>query len=183
MRYYEFAISGVEENIKELIQDKEYLREYRWANALCAVNSYMYNNLKNNLGFLAYRQEANDKILAVFFFDEKKENLDNVYDYIIEVLESVFEIKRRSLIPNEITMYEFLDCFREAKRRGLENHGSKIIEISNLFIYEYFIDNSKSCYFKFDEKIITEPLNEKMAIYDKEFIAELSNIESHSNRQ
>ena len=181
MRYYEFAISGVEENIKELIQDKEYLREYRWANALCAVNSYMYNNLKNNLGFLAYRQEANDKILAVFFFDEKKENLDNVYDYIIEVLESVFEIKRRSLIPNEITMYEFLDCFREAKRRGLENHGSKIIEISNLFIYEYFIDNSKSCYFKFDEKIITEPLNEKMAIYDKEFIAELSNIESHSN--
>ena len=68
MRYYEFAISGVVENIKELLQDKEHLREYRWATPICAVNSYMYQNLKNNLGFLAYRQESDDKILAVLFF-------------------------------------------------------------------------------------------------------------------
>ena len=181
MRYYKFAIKGNEEKIKELLKEKESLREYRWANAICAVNNYMYNNLKNNLGFLGYRQEPDDKILATFFFDEKKENLENAYDYIIEVLERVFEIKRWSLIPDEITMYEFLDCFREAKRRGLENYGSKIVEISNLFIYEYYIDNSKSYHFKFDEKIIPESKIEKKAIYDKEFIAELSNIESHSN--
>ena len=50
MRYYEFAIRGVAEDIKELLQDKEYLSEYRWSNAICAVNSYMYHNLKNNVG-------------------------------------------------------------------------------------------------------------------------------------
>ena len=50
MRYYEFAISGVAEKIKGLLQDKECLREYRWSNAIFAVNSYMYRNLKNNVG-------------------------------------------------------------------------------------------------------------------------------------
>lgn len=99
MRYYEFAISGVAENIKELLQNKECLREYRWANALCAVNSYMYHNLRNNLVFLAYRQETDDKILAVLFLDEKKETLENAYDYIVEVLECVFEIKRILISP------------------------------------------------------------------------------------
>lgn len=29
MRYYEFAFSGAVEKIKGLLQDKEYLREYR----------------------------------------------------------------------------------------------------------------------------------------------------------
>lgn len=181
MRYYEFAFSGAVEKIKGLLQDKEYLREYRWANALCAINNYMYNNLKNNLGFLTYRQESADKILAVFFFDEKRETLENVYEYISEVLESVFEIKRRIFTQNEITMYEFLDYFREAKRRGLENYGNKIVEISNLFIYEYYMDNSKSYHFKFEEKIIPKTKTEKNAIYDEEFIKELSNIELHSN--
>lgn len=181
MRYYEFAISGVTEKIKGLLQDKECLREYRWSNAICAVNSYMYHNLKNNVGFLAYRQETDDKILAVLFLDEKRETLENAYDYIIEVLESVFEIKRIQLTPSEITMYEFLDCYREAKRRDFDNHGTRFVELSNLFIYEYYADNSKSYHFNFNEKIISETIAEKIAIYDEEFIKELSNIELHSN--
>lgn len=181
MRYYEFVISGVEENIKELLQNKECLREYRWGNALWAVNSYMYRNLRNNLGFLAYRQETDYKILAVLFFDEKKETLENAYDYIVEVLESVFEIKRIQLTPSEITMYKFLECYREAKRRDLDNHGNRFVELSNLFIYEYSIDHSKSYHFEFAERIIPEIKTGKIAIYDKDFITELSNIESHSN--
>lgn len=32
----------------------------------------MYNNLKNNLGFLTYRQESADKILAVFFLMKRE---------------------------------------------------------------------------------------------------------------
>ena len=72
MRYYEFVISGSAETIKELIQDKECLREYRWGNPICAVNSYMYHNVKNDVGFLAYRQDTDDKILAVLFYDEKR---------------------------------------------------------------------------------------------------------------
>ena len=107
--------------------------------------------------------------------------MENVYEYISEVLESVFEIKRRIFTQNEITMYEFLDYFREAKRRGLENYGNKIVEISNLFIYEYYMDNSKSYHFKFEEKIIPKTKTEKNAIYDEEFIKELLNIELHSN--
>ena len=181
MRYYKFAFAVAVEKVKGLLQDKEYLREYRWENAICAVNSYMYHNLKNNVGFLAYRQETDDKILAVLFLDEKKETLENAYDYIIEVLESVFEIKKIQLAPNEITMYEFLDCYRETRRRGFDNYGNKFVELSNLFIYEYYMDDSKPYHFKFEEKIIPETKTEKTAIYDEEFIKELSNIELHSN--
>ena len=144
MRYYEFALRGVAEDIKELLQNKECLREYRYYNPICSVNSYMYHNLKNNVGFLAYRQETDDKILAVLFFDEKRETLDNAYDYIIEALESVFEIKRIQLTPSEITMYEFLDCYREAQRRDFNNHGNRFVDLSNLFIYEYYMNNEKS---------------------------------------
>lgn len=43
------------------------------------------------------------------------------------------------------------------------------------------MDNSKSYHFKFEEKIIPETKTEKTAIYDEEFIKELSNIELHSN--
>ena len=183
MRYYEVAFSGAVEKIKGLLQDKEYFREYRWRNAICAVNSYMYRNLKNDVGFLAYRQEMDDKILAILFLDEKRETLENAYDYIIKVLESVFEIKRIQLIPSEITMYEFLDCYREAQRREFENIGTRFVKLSNLFIYEYYMDkdNSKSYHFKFEEKIIPKTKIEKNAIYDEEFIKELSNIELHSN--
>ena len=117
MRYYKFAISGSDENIKELIQEKDYLREYRWGSGLCNLNSYMYQNLKNNLGFFAYRQEDDEKILAAMFLDERRETLENAYDYILEILERAFELKRLQLTPIEITMYEFLDCHREAKRR------------------------------------------------------------------
>lgn len=181
MRYYKFVLSGKVEKIKGLLQDKEYLREYRWVNPICAVNSYMYQALKNNIGFLAYRRETDDKILAVLFLDEKRETLENAYDYIIEVLESVFEIKRIQLTPNEITMYQFLDCYRESQRRDYNNNPTSFIKLSNLFIYEYYMDNSKSQHFKFEEKIIPKTKLEKIAIYDEEFIKELSNIELHSN--
>lgn len=181
MRYYKFAVRGTLETIKELLQNKEYLREYRWANAICAVNSYMYHNLKNGVGFLAYRHDTDDKILAVLCLDERKETLENTYDYIIEVLENAFAIKRMQFTPDEITMYEFMDCYREAKRRDFDNHGNRFVEISNLFIYEYYMDNSKSYHFKFQEKIIPKTKTEKNAIYDEEFINELSNVKLRSN--
>ena len=181
MRYYAVVLSGAVEKIKGLLQDKEYLREYRWENAICAVNSYMYHNLKNGVGFLAYRHDTDDKILAVLCLDERKETLENTYDYIVEVLENAFAIKRMQFTPDEITMYEFMDCYREAKRRDFDNHGNRFVEISNLFIYEYYMDNSKSYHFKFQEKIIPKTKTEKNAIYDEEFINELSNVKLRSN--
>lgn len=43
MRYYKFILRGNEEKIKELIHEKEFLYDYKWLHALCAVNSYMYH--------------------------------------------------------------------------------------------------------------------------------------------
>lgn len=181
MRYYEFAIRGASEKIKELTHNKECLKEYQWENPLSAVNSYMYRNSKNNLGFFTYRIESDEKILAVMFFDEKSENLENAYDYITGELDHVFEIKRIQSSPNEITMYDFMDCLREAKRRGIDNYGGRIVDLSNLFIYEYAVDNTKTYHFEFKEKIIPENRAVETAIYDEAFLAELSNIESHLN--
>lgn len=180
MRYYKFTLRANEEKIRELVKEKGFLSDYRWSNPLSAVNSYMYHTLKNNVGFLVYRKENDDIILATLFFDERKENIEDTYEYITKILNDVFEVKRDKSSPVEITMHDFMDCYREAQRRDY-NHTNKIVEASNLFIYEYYADASKSYHFDFKEKIIPDVKSKDLSIYDTGFVSELSNIEMHMN--
>lgn len=41
-------------------------------------------------------------------------------------------------MPFEITMQQFLDCVLEARRREYFNFSNRIIEESNLWMYNYF---------------------------------------------
>lgn len=181
MRYYDFEFIGNLENVKELLPEKECLKEYRWLSPLAAINHYMYQNLKNDLGFLAYRYETHNKILATIFYDERKENLNNACDCIIEILENVFEIRKIKVLPSEITMHDFLDCLKEGRRREYVNNGNRIVESSNLFIYEYYANNTRSYHFDFKEKLISDRVLKELSIYDDGFVKELHNIESHVN--
>lgn len=180
MRYYSCAVQGNEEKIKELLQERELIREYRYDTPIRAMNSYMYHTLKNNVGFLGYRQDSKDSILCILFFDERKETIEDAFEHIMNELRKAFDIKGTHLWPNEITMYEFMECYREAKRRGFE-YNNKFTDISNLFIYEYSLDHFKSYHFNFQEKMVPEKLGTKMEIYDDRFVDELSNIGKHSN--
>ncbi len=181
LRYYRCIIQGTENKIKELLNEREMLKGYRFAEPIRAVNDYMFQTLKNNYAFMAYRQELKDSILAIFCFDEIEETLENAYDYIMEELKIAFDIKKKVKSPVEITMYEYMECYLEARRRGLES-ALKFVNISNLVIYEYGIRNEKKYHFKLEETIISEKMNSQMEICDESFKKELLNIEQHVNK-
>lgn len=180
MRYYSCEVQGTEEEIKELLNERDIIREYRWEEPIRAINDYMYHTLKNNYGFLGYRQETKSNILAVFCFNEREETLESAYEYILEELRIAFDIKSSRKSPVELTMYEFLECYREAKRRGIDCT-NRFVDVSNLVIYEYSMNNERAYHFKFQEKIISEEMNSQMEIYDESFRGELLNIEQHMN--
>ena len=71
VRYYGFELGTNTEKIKE--NAKIELRHYGYDNVLESINSYMYQNMKNNRMFLVYREEDN-LISAIFSFDEQKLN-------------------------------------------------------------------------------------------------------------
>lgn len=134
MRYYGFKLGTNVEEIKE--NAKIELQHYGYDNVLESINSYMYQNMKNNRTFLVYREEDN-LLSAIFSFDEQKLNFQNVYEGILEMLRDTFGIKQVKVEPFEITLHQFMECFLECKRRRCFDYSNRIIESSNLWIYYY----------------------------------------------
>lgn len=178
MRYYSFALNANSEQIKEKTSIN--LREYAYENTISAVNNYMYKTIMNGLAFCAYREEGNI-IFAVFSHDEKKNTFRESFAYITEILNSAFAINRIKNDPYEITMYQALDFILEARRREYMTIGNRFIEASNLWIYNYYNNDTKTFHFDFKEEIVSVKANHKKAIYDHTFLDELSNIEKHKN--
>ncbi len=177
MRYYCFTLNTGIEEIKEKTQIK--LRDYAYQNPMEAINNYMNKTIKNSISFFVYREESEKMVLAVFSYDERKESFFDAYNYIMERLNDAFRIKKVSVEPYEVTMYQALECLLEARRRDYISISSRIIEEMNLWIYDYYIRETKLLRYDFKEKIISENCKKENVIYDKSFIQEVSNIESH----
>lgn len=179
MRYYGFELGTNTEKIKE--NAKIELRHYGYDNVLESINSYMYQNMKNNRTFLVYREEDN-LISAIFSFDEQKLSFQNVYEGILEMLRDTFGIKQVKVEPFEITMHQFMECFLECKRRRCFDYSNRIIESSNLWIYYYSCMNDTRPFpYDFKERIISEQECEICSIYHQDFVEELRNIKAHAN--
>ena len=178
MRYYNFALYASADQIKEKTTIN--LREYAYENTIAAVNSYMYKRLDNDVCFFAYREEGNTTF-AVFSYDEKKGAFIDAFEHITGVLKEDFSVNRIKTVPCEITMYQALDFLLEARRRDFMNLTTRLIEASNLWIYNYYNSETKSFHFDFKERIVPEKSSCKNAIYDQTFIDELINIEEHKN--
>ena len=178
MRYYNFTLYASADQIKEKTTIN--LREYDYENTIAAMNNYMYTSLDNDVSFFAYREEGN-ATLAVFSYDEKKGVFSEAFAHITGVLNEAFSVNRIKTDPYEITMYQALDFLLEAKRRDFMRSSYKFIEASNLWIYDYYNNESKSFHFDFKERIVPEKSSCKKVIYDQGFIGELSNIEEHEN--
>lgn len=178
MRYYNFALYASADQIKEKTTIN--LREYAYENTIAAVNNYMYKRLDNDVFFFAYREEGNTTF-AVFSYDEKKGAFVDAFAHITGVLKEDFSVNRIKTEPYEITMYQALDFLLEARRRDFMNLTNRFIEASNLWIYNYNNNETKSFHFDFKEKIVPEKNSCKNAIYDQAFIDELINIEEHEN--
>ena len=70
MRYYGFVLHAKAEEIKENARIN--LKAYAYENPTSAMNNYLYKSMKNDICFLAYREEEHS-IFAVFSYDEKKD--------------------------------------------------------------------------------------------------------------
>lgn len=177
MRYYSLVLNTNAEEIKE--NTRINLREYAYENPIAAINSYMLKNMKNDVSFLAYREEENS-VFAAFSYHEKKGTFQDICRYLLEMLKDDLRIKKLKTEPCEITMYQFMDCFFEARRREYVTVSNRFIEASNLWIYNYYHE-PKSFHYKFEERIISEKDKKKNPIYDTRFVKELENIEAHEN--
>lgn len=178
MRYYNFALNASADQIKEKTTIN--LREYAYENTIAAVNNYMYKRLDNDVAFLAYREEGNT-IFAVFVYDEKKKTFADAFSHATNVLKEDFSVNRIKTAPYEITMYQALDFLLEAQRRDFSNITTRFIELSNLWIYNYYNNEKISFHYNFEERIVSDKSSCANAIYDPTFIHELTNIEEHEN--
>ena len=177
MRYYNFALYASAEQIKE--KTKINLREYAYENTYAALNNYMYKRLDNYIYFYAYREEENITF-AVYAYDEKKVVFADSFVHVTDVLKGDFSITRMKAEPCEITMYQALDFLLEARRRNLMESTNRLIEASNLWIYNYYNNEKLSFHYNFEERIVSDK-NCANVLYDQSFINELTNIEEHEN--
>ena len=173
MRYYNFALYASAEQIKENTTIN--LREYAYENPIAAVNNYMYKRLDNDVAFLTYREEGNT-IFAVFVYDEKKKTFADAFSHATNVLKEDFSVNRIKTAPYEITIYQALDFLLEAQRRDFSNITTRFIELSNLWIYNYYNNERISFHYNFEERIVSDKSSCANAIYDPTFIHELTNL-------
>lgn len=178
MRYYCFALNTGAHEIKE--NAKINLREYNYNNTLAAMNNYMFRNMKNDLCFFAFREEEN-VIFAAFIYNEKKSSYQDAYDYIMGMLNDLFLIKRIKVDPYEVTMFACHEYLLEARRREYVDFPNRLIDASNLWIYNDYNNEPRTFHYDFKEKIISGKCKKENSLYNKNFLDEISNIESHEN--
>ncbi len=179
MRYYSLVLNANEEEIKEKARIK--LREYGYDSTFTAINNYMCKNMKNNFSFCVYR-EGENVLFSTFSYDEKYEEFEAAYDYILEMLNEAFQIRKIAEAPEEITMYQFMDYISEARRRDYLNAWNRLIESSKLWIYNYYYGTAEKLHYDFKEKIVSDKRKKGTWLYDECLKKELANIEEHANR-
>ena len=176
MRYFDCSIPVSSEEIKE--KTKVCLRDYSYDNVVCAVNTYYYRNMKNDLTFFIYREEEG-VLYATFSFEDKNASLDETIEYIMDTFKEAFISQKIKAVPGEVTMFDYLDHLLEARRRECVGPVSRIAEISNCIPYDHYRYDTKDFTFKLREKIISDKERSRSPIYDPDFVKELKNIEEH----
>ncbi len=185
MRYYKAIIKTSSEIMSENATIKLTHYGAYTNNVICRVNGYLYQNLKNGIYFLIYREEESE-IYTGIAFDEKKYDLEAVCEEISELFMHAFCIKCFKYGPVECTMFEYDDILTESRRREMMNFGSVSAWVAMTNVYSHYLTDKEKIqqyYFSYDEKIVSDSKNEIGAIYDAGFINELSNIDNHKTGQ
>ena len=132
MRYYTFNLHL---RYEDITSSKVKLREYSYENSIEAVTNYLSKNLSNGISFLIYRDEGT-YLRAVYAIDEKIRKPDEVTNEIMSTIEDILDRKIKTSDFAEITMIEFESNLREAKRRGLCQYWSRLVDQANVILYD-----------------------------------------------
>lgn len=177
MRYYSLVIKGNNDFIGANARIR--LRDYDYESNICALNKYIYMNIKSGQTFFVYREE-NDSLFAEFSFDENKDLFQSAYDTVTEMLSENFLIQKIVEGPLEITMQQYLEGLEECRRHGYFHGMASIVDTANVWLY---YDESKNSPYlkglKFSEMIIEDREPAAPAIYHPAFLDELKMISEH----
>lgn len=176
MRYYNLVLN----TNTALLSESASIELNRWQSPIAQINEYMLKNMKNETAFVIYREETN--IYASFCFNDMRYECQEVYDYIIDLLNEGFAIQGCKVEPYEITMSQFIENIVEGQRRDLTVNTNRISEEAHLWYYPYYRNDPKDLYYTYDEKIVDLEIKDKELLYDKSFANELSNIRMHKNQ-
>ena len=162
MRYYEFEMKMKAEEIKS---ETVRLKDFSYESNVEALVNYLYRNLTNGVSFLIYNTD-NDCLKAVYAVDERKRDSDEAMGEIMATVGYVLGIKVKTTAPVEITMIDFDVKMFEAKRRGLTQYWSRMIDQANNLIWddrECIVTGR--CGFKFDEAVARKGAGTGTAVY------------------
>lgn len=178
MRYYGISLKTNDKQIQET--KKINLRDYGYYSCVASVNGYIYQHLQKGVNFLAYREE-NNKVLAVFSYDEQLMSFDAAMENLSESLESAFDYKGLAGEPNDISMSEYIEAIRECKRRQLMERWGSLYDNAKLWLADYTQKNDKRTIpYEFEELMIKNKKIKVQDIYDYTLKNELSNIDNHN---
>ncbi|MBQ8913120.1 MAG: hypothetical protein IJ054_03650, partial [Lachnospiraceae bacterium] len=179
MRYYALTLKTNNKQIDNT--QKIRLKDYGYANAISAMNGYIFNFIRNEVNFLAYREE-NNKVLAVFSYNEQVISYDAALSELSEQLNSCFEYKGLASEPEEITMYDYIDAIRECKRRQyMERWTSSLYDNAKLWLTDFLSRNDRRTIpYEYTEILLSKEKGDIQDIYDESLKKELLNIREHS---
>ena len=184
MRYYNFILGTSSEQIEKNDAAKVNLKPYRYEDStLSGVNAYLYRNLDNNMCFFVYREEE-QALYAAFTVNEQKVSFEQAFEHLTGTLREALGIRKILKQPYEVTMFQFLDCYNECKRRSYSWSASgRVTEACNLFIYytmQGVAPSDNTLHYEFTERIVPEKMKKVNGMYDRKFVEELRNIENHA---
>lgn len=190
MRYYNFKILTNSQRLEEAELKKtlnKTIGESYYSSPLEGVNRYMYRLLKNEMTFIAYREEGL-VTCASFSFNEQSMSLDDAYEYIMDLLRDLVRNDSIKTTPAcEITLLDYIGNLEECGRRGIiASSKGNIGDIAARWVWRNAhgpscLSDPESMCFDFKERIIPNGTAKKLGIYEKGFVDELNNIEKHRN--
>lgn len=178
MRYFSFVMRADSEMIGRNSRIK--LRDYDFDSNICAMNQYMYRNLRNGLSFFAYREES-DSLFADFSFDEKTDSFASAYRAIQKLLDESFLIQIIKEEPFEITTQQYLEGIEECRRHDYFRASTKLMENANIWYY-FDANRNDGHHFSgmiFHEKIIQDRKMADSGMYHPSLLKEMQMISEH----
>ncbi len=160
------------------------LKDYGYSNAISGMNGYIYNSIRNDVNFVAYREEGN-RVLAVFSFNEQVVSYDAALGGLLEQLNNCFEYEGLLSEPYEITMMEYIEAIGECRRRDfMERNYPSLYDNAKLWLYYYLkMHDKKDLPYEYSEILISKEKTDIQDIYDESLKKELLNIREHSVKE
>ena len=181
MRYFECEVIGCSEKIEKTAKIR--LKDYDYDSPVCALNKYVYKNVRSDVSFFIYREEgANSKAIAMF--NEEKISEAVAFSEVAGMIGEVAEVRLAKTEPVEVSIQYFVECVTEAKRRGyVYGIATMYLDDTNEFVYYDLVNGygkEENSRFLLEERIVPKRKKLTNCMLDETVVNEINNIKKHA---